>query len=103
MSFLTEIVESTRSRIPQLPAGEPAVGRVGRNLEQALQGRGGLSVIAEVKRSSPSAGALAVGADAARQANIYAEAGAAAVSMSTSSDVATASVPGTVSNFSLNN
>lgn len=43
----------------------------------------GLSVIAEVKRRSPSRGVLAAGLDAGAQAGIYADAGAAAVSVLT--------------------
>lgn len=45
--------------------------------------RPGLSVIAEVKRRSPSRGVLAAGLDAGAQAGIYADAGAAAVSVLT--------------------
>ena len=43
----------------------------------------GLSVIAEVKRRSPSRGVLAAGLDAVDQAKIYADAGASAVSVLT--------------------
>ncbi|MGB5166995.1 MAG: indole-3-glycerol phosphate synthase TrpC [Acidimicrobiia bacterium] len=43
----------------------------------------GLSVIAEVKRRSPSRGVLAAGLDAAAQASIYEDAGATAVSVLT--------------------
>lgn len=45
--------------------------------------RPGLSVIAEVKRRSPSRGVLAAGLDAVAQGEIYADAGAAAVSVLT--------------------
>jgi len=45
--------------------------------------RPGLSVIAEVKRRSPSRGVLAAGLDAVAQARIYEDAGAAAVSVLT--------------------
>jgi indole-3-glycerol phosphate synthase len=43
----------------------------------------GLSVVAEVKRRSPSRGALAAGLDAVAQARIYEESGATAVSVLT--------------------
>jgi len=46
----------------------------------------GLSVIAEVKRRSPSRGVLAAGLDAVAQARIYDTAGAAAVSVLTEPD-----------------
>jgi indole-3-glycerol phosphate synthase len=46
---------------------------------------GGVRVIAEVKRSSPSAGSLREGADAGELARAYGEAGADAVSVITSS------------------
>lgn len=55
-----------------------------RDLFAALSPRGGpLQVIAEVKRASPSAGAIAAGLDAPAQARRYAAAGAAAVSVLT--------------------
>ena len=46
----------------------------------------GLSVIAEVKRRSPSRGVLAAGLDAVEQARIYDTAGAAAISVLTEPD-----------------
>jgi len=50
----------------------------------ALSPRGGPArVIAEVKRASPSAGAISAGLDAPAQARRYAEAGAAAISVLT--------------------
>jgi len=50
----------------------------------ALSRRGGPArIIAEVKRASPSAGAISTGLDAAAQARSYAEAGAAAISVLT--------------------
>lgn len=53
-----------------------------RGFAAALAGPG-LSVIAEVKRRSPSRGVLAAGLDAVSQARIYADAGASAVSVLT--------------------
>lgn len=55
-----------------------------RDLARALSPRGGpMRVIAEVKRASPSAGAIHAGLDAPAQARRYADAGAAAISVLT--------------------
>lgn len=55
-----------------------------RGFEAALSPRGGpVRVVAEVKRASPSAGAIRAGLDAAAQARRYAGAGAACVSVLT--------------------
>lgn len=56
--------------------------RPARGFSAALT-RPGLSVIAEVKRRSPSRGVLAAGLDAVAQARIYEDAGATAVSVLT--------------------
>lgn len=56
-----------------------------RSLADALRGDG-VSVIAEVKRGSPSAGPLDTGIDAAVRARLYEERGAAAVSVLTDAE-----------------
>ena len=84
MGFLTEAVEGVRADLrahplsprPFDPSARP------RDLERALSGPG-VAVIAEVKRASPSAGAIADHADAAAQAARYAAGGAAALSVLT--------------------
>src|SRR5512145_432868 len=54
------------------------------DFEGRLSARGGPArIIAEVKRASPSAGAIAAGLDAAAQARRYADAGAACISVLT--------------------
>jgi indole-3-glycerol phosphate synthase len=53
---------------------------------QALKPAKGLAVIAEIKRRSPSAGAIAAGIDAVEQAQRYAEGGANCLSILTDQD-----------------
>lgn len=86
--MLDDIVSATRARVGRLDAAAlrsavaDAPTRPVRSLEQAL-GAHGLSVIAEVKRRSPSRGDLAVGIDPAQQARAYEAGGAAAISVLT--------------------
>ena len=86
--MLDEIIVSTHRRIAQLKdRGDRADSFSGARrpsscLETAL-GKPGLGVIGEVKRRSPSRGVLAAGLDPVRQARLYAQAGAAAVSVLT--------------------
>ena len=54
-----------------------------RRFEQALRREHGLAVISEIKRRSPSAGAIAEGRDAVEQARVYYNAGADAMSVLT--------------------
>ena len=86
--MLDEIISSTRRRITELKnrggADRGRRGVTGR-FETAL-GEPGLGVIGEVKRRSPSRGVLAAGLDPVRQARIYEQAGAAAVSVLTEPD-----------------
>lgn len=92
MSFLSDIlarkrneVEAARRAVPEAELRARARDRVApRAFEAALSFRGGPSrVIAEVKRASPSAGAIRAGLDAVAQARAYAAAGAAAISVLT--------------------
>ncbi|MCC5841187.1 MAG: indole-3-glycerol-phosphate synthase [Opitutales bacterium] len=55
----------------------------GKSFAEALRRDAGLAVIAEVKRKSPSAGAIAESVDAAEQARLYYNAGADALSILT--------------------
>ena len=86
--MLDEIISSTHRRITELKdrGGADRVRReVTGRFETAL-GRPGLGVIGEVKRRSPSRGVLAAGLDPVRQARVYEQAGAAAVSVLTEPD-----------------
>lgn len=77
-----ELAERTRPvRDHELAAFRP--GAHPRRFEKALRREHGLAVIAEIKRKSPSAGAIAAGRDAAEQARIYYNAGADALSVLT--------------------
>jgi indole-3-glycerol phosphate synthase len=83
MGFLTAAIESVRAdlRAHPLTPSPPDPGRAPRDLERALSGSD-VAVIAELKRASPSAGAIAE-ADAARLAAQYQAGGAAALSVLT--------------------
>jgi indole-3-glycerol phosphate synthase len=92
MSFLADILARKRDEVAARRAALSARELAARlrdvapprPFEAALSLPGGpLRVIAEVKRASPSAGAISAGLDAAAQARRYAEAGAACVSVLT--------------------
>lgn len=83
--MLDGILSSTRRRIARLGEqrrDDSSARRPVRAFDHALAGDG-LAVIGEVKRKSPSRGVLAEGLDPVRQARIYEQAGAAAVSVLT--------------------
>ena len=90
MTVLADIVagvckdlERRKSARPLLDVAEAAVARgAGRDFGAALK-RDGVAVIAEVKRASPSRGAIRESADPAATARAYADAGADAISVLT--------------------
>ena len=94
---LAPIVERRRAAVAAARAARPTEalwdalakrasgGEARRDFRASLAGPG-LSVIAELKRRSPSAGALRPAADAAETARTYADAGAAALSILTEPD-----------------
>ncbi len=88
---LQEILASVRTRLPAVIAREEtlrvaaAMAPPARGFGAALRGHG-LSIVAEVKRRSPSAGAIAADLDPAALAAAYQRGGAAAVSVLTEAD-----------------
>jgi indole-3-glycerol phosphate synthase len=92
MSFLADILarkraelEASRSAVPERELEARACDLPApRGFELALSLPGGpVRVVAEVKRASPSAGAIRAGLDAPAQARAYAAAGVAAISVLT--------------------
>ncbi len=90
MSFLDELVSSTRARVAEAKekltedALEQRIASVAppRDLVAALSGDD-VSLIAEIKRATPSQGPLDLDLDAGRLARAYAAGGAAAISVLT--------------------
>ena len=88
MGFLTDLVDERRRRLERDPLDESALMALAmhlpppRSFEEALRGAATPAVIAEYKRSSPSAGAIAR-LDLATQARAYEDGGAAAISVLT--------------------
>ena len=79
-------VEEARGRIPEKELREKASAcKSGRSLATALHKPGvfGANIIAEIKRASPSRGAIRVDLDAADYARAYEHGGAAAISVLT--------------------
>src|SRR3954451_8475880 len=90
MAMIEELVESARAGVERRRAEVPLADlerRLGERPEQRPFGealtRPGLSVIAEFKRRSPSAGEIRGGATPAEIASAYEEGGAAAISVLT--------------------
>lgn len=85
---LEQILDTTRGALPSLTARADAVSREARaaprppSLARALR-RETVAVIAEVKRRSPSAGVIRDDLDPAERAALYADRGAAAISVLT--------------------
>jgi indole-3-glycerol phosphate synthase len=80
MTFLDEVIAVKRREVASLPSGSQLGAGMSRpSFDQALRGRG-LSVVAEIKRRSPSKGVLAPSLDARHLAAQYAHGGAAAIS-----------------------
>ena len=93
MGALDEILANKREELQRLREERPQAGLEAlcrglgpaREFEAALRppSMGGVRLIAEIKKASPSRGTLNAALDPAAQARIYAEAGAAAISVLT--------------------
>jgi len=89
MGFLTDLVGTIRRELDERPLPLEALDAAARSqpparsLREALRGATVPAVIAEVKRSSPSAGWIDVDADAGSLARVYEAGGAAAISVLT--------------------
>lgn len=89
--MLDEILAATRLRVAQLRARSDEIGEAASaapahpSFASALSA-GGLSVIAEIKRRSPSRGQIAPSLDPGSQAQAYIEGGAGAISVLTEPD-----------------
>jgi indole-3-glycerol phosphate synthase len=90
MSFLSELLDSTRARVAEarsLVSEEVLEQRVAaaeapRGFHASLRGDG-TAIVAEIKRATPSKGALSPDLDARRMAGLYRDGGAAAISVLT--------------------
>lgn len=88
MGFLTDLVDELRRRLEREPLDESGLMALAMHLppprpfEEALRGAVAPAVIAEYKRSSPSAGAIAE-PDLAKQVRAYEDGGAVAISVLT--------------------
>ena len=86
MTFLDDVIAAKKREVAALPAGpQLGAGTPRPSFDEALRGRG-LSVVAEIKRRSPSKGILAPSLDARHLAIAYARGGAAAISCLTDRD-----------------
>ena len=92
--ILTRIVEAKGKRLQaaKMRVPEPIVRRMAETAKpvppfrEALENRGPVRIIAEVKKASPSKGVLKADLDPAAQARVYRDAGACAVSVVTEED-----------------
>ncbi len=91
-NFLAEILERRRAHVDNAIAADPVealrsrAGKARRRFSSALTNGGGIKVIGEFKRASPSLGVIRADADPTAIAAIYEQAGVSAISVLTEPD-----------------
>lgn len=84
MTFLETIIEQKKQELPSIPSIDPLIAKTPKSILEKME-KELFSVIAEVKKASPSKGIINEKANPVKQATSYEKAGAAAISVLTDS------------------